>query len=83
MPGGKVTLPINWDLFTNMIILFYNSHMFVDFLGFLDPQGKAKATYNTLGPLPQGTAGITMSFAYALHAPWDFGSNPIHVEIVK
>jgi predicted outer membrane repeat protein len=82
MPGGSITLPVSWDIFTKIVITFLHTKMFTDFLGKLDPQGQAAATYNTMGPLPPATVGMTMSFAFALNAPWDFASNPVHVEIV-
>ena len=52
------------------------------FLGILDPTGNGAAIFNTLGPMPPGMAGTTMSFAYALNMPWDFVSNPVNIEII-
>jgi hypothetical protein len=40
------------------------------------------AIFNTLGSMPPGMAGVTLSFAYALNNPWDFASNPVGIEIV-
>ena len=54
----------------------------MNFMGILDPAGDGAAIFNTLGPMPPGLAGMTMSFAYALNKPWDFVSNPVNVEIV-
>jgi hypothetical protein len=80
LPGGKVTLPLNWDLFTNAVILYVNSPAFKDFLGTLDGSGSATAQLNA-GPIP-GAAGVLMHFAYALNSPWNFVSNPWSIEIV-
>jgi hypothetical protein len=80
LPGGQVTLPLNWDIFTNLIIGLINSPVFYDFMKTLDTSGYSKAQLN-LGPVP-GAAGITMHFAYALNKPWDFVSNPVGIKIV-
>ena len=80
LPGGEATLPLNWDLFTNVVIDFINSAMFSGFMGTLSPGGSAAPVFNTLGPIP-GIQDITLSFACGLNGPWDFASNPISVEI--
>ncbi len=80
LPGGRVTLPINWDAFTSLVISLANSSFFVNFMGTLDASGKSTASL-VLPAIP-GMAGITMTFAYALNAPWDFASNPMGIEIV-
>ena len=81
LPGGKVTLPLNFDIFTNMVINLANTPPFSNFIGKLDSSGSANAVFNTFGPIP-GAAGITMNFAFALNSPWDFASNPVEIEIV-
>jgi len=80
LPGGKVTMPINFDLFTSLVISLINTSVFQSFMGVLDAQGSADATM-TFGPIP-GAAGITMNFAYALNKPWNFASNPIAIMII-
>ena len=82
LPGGKATLPLNWDLFTNLAISLINTPAFSNFMGKLDGTGSATATFDTLGPLPSGSAGLTLYFAYALNSPWDFASNPINIEVL-
>jgi hypothetical protein len=47
-----------------------------------DGRGDVQATFDTLGPLPPGTWGFGLYFAYALNNPWDFASNPVAVHIV-
>ena len=80
LPGGKAVLPLNWDVFTNMVITFVNQPSFANFLGKLDSTGRASASL-TMGPVP-GAAGVVMNFAYALARPWDVTSNTFCVEIV-
>jgi hypothetical protein len=63
-----------------MVMKMVNSFLFQDFMGALDGNGKAAAQMN-LPPVP-GFAGTTLTFAYAINAPWDFASNPVAVEIV-
>jgi hypothetical protein len=80
LPGGHATLPVNWDLFTNLVINMVNGPIFKDFLGTLDFNGTASAEL-TIPPVP-GAAGITMHYAYALNKPYDFASNPVGIDIV-
>jgi hypothetical protein len=75
-----VTLPVNWDVFTDFVLALLNTYVFSNFLGTLDATGMATAQLNA-PPIP-GFAGITMHYAYALNNPWDFVSNPVAVEIV-
>ena len=80
LPGG-VTLPLNWDVFTNLVLDLANTPLFPDFLGTLDGAGRGNAQIFT-APLPPSSAGTTMYFAYALNKPWDFASNAVMVGIV-
>lgn len=84
LPGGAGTVPLNWDYFTDIVVMFSipGSVVFTDFYGTLDSSGLMKAVFDTNGPLP-GLLGLTFSFAYVLQGPpWDFASNPIDVEVV-
>jgi len=81
LPGGAALLPLNWDAFTDLVLLLLNTPVFQNFLSTLDGSGKAQAAFNTFGPVP-GAAGLTLSFAYALNNPWDYASNAVNVEIV-
>ena len=81
--GGDVVLPINWDIFTNVVIGFTNSLFFQNFMSQLDYNGENSAKLN-VPPIP-GFAGTTMFFAYALvdnYGKWNFASNPVEIEIV-
>ena len=55
LPGGMVTLPVNWDPFTNIVITLMNSPVFSGFMGNLNASGQAAAQMN-LSALPSGTA---------------------------
>ena len=81
LSGGQVILPVNWDLFTNIVMNLMNTPAFDHFLGPLDKNGLATATMN-LGSIP-GAAGLTLNFAYALNKPWDWVSNPVAIEVVE
>jgi hypothetical protein len=81
LPGGLATLPLNWDDFTGNVISLANTPIFANFMGTLDAAGEASAAL-VLPPV-SGVAGITMYYAYALNAPWDFASNPVSIEIVQ
>jgi hypothetical protein len=81
LPGGFVTIPLNWDLFTDIVTQYLNSFMFNNFLGQLDPSGNGDAKFNTLGPLPSVTVGLIVSFAYCLNSPFNFVSTPVNIDI--
>jgi hypothetical protein len=81
LPGGLVTLPLNWDLFTTAMIPALNTTVFQDFLGQLDGQGRGTA-YLNVPPIPPGYVGLFMYYAYTLLNPFDFVSNPVAIEIV-
>ena len=81
LPGGNAVLPLNWDLFTNVVLSMLNTSVFTDFMGYLDGSGSGMAQLN-LPPLGSGYAGLKMYFAYCLNGPYDFASNPVTIEIV-
>lgn len=83
LPGGLATLPLSWDVFTNLVITLVNTSVFTDFLGTLDAQGIATASLNATGPLPPGSVGLVMYYAYALDKPFDFASNFVTVTVVN
>lgn len=80
LPGGMVTLPLNWDLFTGIVFTLANTSTFQNFLGTFDDQGEAMAEM-VIPPYPP-IAGLIMNFAYGVDKPWDFVSNPVTVEIL-
>jgi hypothetical protein len=83
LPGG-VVLPINWDVYTNMVIGLLNTAIFYNFMGTLNNSGEAEAVFNTLGPFSAVT-GLVMSYAYGVLGKgnkWVFASNGANIEIV-
>ena len=83
LPGNMVTLPVNWDDLTNLIVNHLNASLFTDFYGTLDSMGQMNAVFDTNGPVP-GMAGYRVSFAYPLQGPpWNFASNPVNIDVVK
>jgi hypothetical protein len=81
LPGGRVTLPINWDWFSDLEMTLLNSSIFSDFMGTLDGDGKASAQLN-VPTLPAGSAGLIMYYAYCCNSPFDFASNAVAIEVV-
>jgi hypothetical protein len=81
LPGELEMLRVNWDWFTDLELLLLGTPIFQGFLGKMDAYGNAAAQLN-VPPLPPGTAGITMHYAYCCNSPFDFVSNPVAIEIV-
>jgi hypothetical protein len=79
LPDTLVKLPINWDIFSLVVITYANSSIFENFKGSLDASCLSNATLN-VGPM-YGISGFHMFFAYALAHPWDCASNPISIEV--
>lgn len=82
LPGGHVTLPLNWDLFTNLTMANANNPCFQNFHGKLDSQGAGDATLDTCGSLPAVMVGMEMRFAFLTYDPYDFASNSVGVKII-
>lgn len=82
LPKGLATLPLNWDIFMDLVLLLLNSAVFQDFTGQLDASGKHYALFDTNGPLPPTSIGTEIHFAYALKNLYDFVSNPVRIEVV-
>jgi hypothetical protein len=78
LPGGA-TLPLNWDFFTDVIMLCLGSPICQNFLGNLDGTGFATAVLTTPASLDPLLIGEVAHFAYTLGSPFDFQSNPIGV----
>jgi hypothetical protein len=81
LPGGLRELPLIFDDLTAAVMLYLNTPLFSAFLATLDASGRSTAQLNTGGPMPPGSAGHTMYFAYALNNPFDFASNPVSIGI--
>jgi len=77
LPGGNV-IPINWDLFTDILILNLNTPLINGFIGTLDANGEAEA--NIIFPPYPGLAGVKLYFAFAQRAnKWGFVSNSVSI----
>lgn len=91
IPGG-LTVPINRDRVTEIILNHLNSPMFENFQGNLDGEGKAVATLVLPGSRNDALnqagefmvppyVGETATFAFILTENWDFVSNPVYIEV--
>jgi len=78
LPKG-VVLPVNWDIFTGLVIDNLFSTLFMNFLGVLDGSGKASAAFNM--PPVSGIVGLKFYYAFALAKPWNYASNPVEIEV--
>lgn len=81
LPGGFAVLPLNFDWFTEVGLLYINTHVFKQFVGVLNPDGKALAQFNAHTYIPTNVP-IPVSFAYALNNTWNFVSNPVNVVVM-
>ena len=79
--AGSVTVPLNYDVFTDIVILFWNTPVFENFLGTLDSKGRAMSVLNAAAIDPSAV-GVTMNVAFVLANPIDFASNAAPVTIV-
>ena len=80
LPGGPVTIPINQDWFTELVLAWVNTAVFTEFRGVLDTGAGATAWLNA--PPILGLVGTIMHFAYATTHPFDFASNPVEIIVV-
>ncbi|MHC4945293.1 MAG: hypothetical protein ACYTG7_19935, partial [Planctomycetota bacterium] len=81
LPGGYEMLRVNWDWFSDLEMTLLTTPIFLDFMGMLDAQGQSSAQLN-VPPLPTGSAGLKMHYAYCCNNPFDFVSNPVEVLVV-
>jgi hypothetical protein len=80
LPGG-LTMPLNWDAFTDLVLYFANTPRMQNFYGTLDHLGRGQAKLDSLVPLDPRLAGTLIRFAYLVYYPFDFVSNPVTFEI--
>ncbi|MFH1998314.1 MAG: lectin like domain-containing protein, partial [Planctomycetota bacterium] len=83
LPGGAV-LPLNWDLFTDLLLNFLNTQVCQNFYSTLDGAGAGQATLDTIGSLDPSLIGETAHFAFLLGAPpyMNYTSNAIAISFV-
>jgi len=66
VPGtelGAFLLPLNVDFLTFHLLGRPNSAAFRDFQGVLDGNASCEAIFDTMGPVPAGMEGLTLTFA--------------------
>lgn len=80
LPGGLVTLPLNLDWLSFLVLGNLNTPLFTNFSGVLDGNGAGSAQLN-VPPVP-GAAGLPMHYAYLTSSPYDFASNPVLLTFV-
>ena len=80
LPGGLAALPVNWDIFSDLVMALLNSPVFSNFMGTLDADGRSTAQLNI--PAFPVSAGIIMHYAFCCNNPFDFVSNPVAIEMV-
>ncbi len=81
LPGGMATLPLNWDGFSSLVRNNMNSSTFSDFNWYLDYTGKGAAQLNAT-VVPPTYVGLSVHFAFCLHSPYDYASNPVEIRIL-
>ena len=74
-------MPLKWDGITDLVIEYWNSAFFVDFLSTLDGAGQATPILH-ITYMPSFWIGARLYFSYTLYNPFDFVGNPITIEIV-
>jgi hypothetical protein len=75
---GGHHVPLNIDPWTMTAFTLYSLPAFDNFMGTLDGNGQATATFNTLMPLPDAV-GLVMYFAYLVYKPVDLASHHVYV----
>lgn len=81
LPGGLAVLPLNWDIYTDLVFAFINTSLFHNFLGLLDANGQKQAQLNTPA-LPPNTVGAILYHAYCMNNPFNYVSNAIEIEVI-
>jgi hypothetical protein len=76
-PIGLVTVPLNVDAITDLVLTNINTPLFMNFLGTTNASGAATATLN-IPPFMLG-GPVSLHFAGALLNPVDFATNAVNV----
>jgi hypothetical protein len=71
-------LPLNLDTWTMTAFTLINTPALDKFMGKLDGNGQATATFQTFSALPEAT-GLVMYFAYLVFKPVDLTSHHVYV----
>ncbi len=82
LPGGR-SLPLKWDGIADLIANNTNSPLFQGFLGKLNTDGNAVATFDSVAALPAALGGRTMNFAFVAFWPTDLISPATPVVLTR
>ena len=82
---GNVTLPLQYDPYTDLTIMFPNSPLLSGSLGVLDASGRGTAKFNAVPQLPPALQGTLFWHAYIVFGagPFDFASNAVPLLLAK
>jgi len=84
LPGGLV-LPLNWDYFTHLTLVYGTSIVFQNFFSTFDASGTSVARLQLNRPPDPALIGLVMYFAFTTTPPpgYDYVSNAWDVEITQ
>lgn len=82
LPGGHATLPINWDIYTDLMLPLLNSPLFMNFMGKLTSSGEGAAQLNAPSFTDTGLVDLRMNYAFCTMKPYDFASNPVEIRFL-
>ena len=82
-PIGAVTLPLNADGFFGIIVNALGTAALPGFLGTLNADGNAYATFDTNIDIPPALVGLELDFAYITLDPYDAVSEPVRAVVVQ
>lgn len=82
-----VHVPLNLDGWTWIALTLANTPVMQQFMGTLDAQGNASATFHAPGPLPIESIGLVFWFTFVVTdnpgaPPVSFASNPLYVLVI-
>lgn len=80
LPGGLAVLPINWDVYTDLLLTLASlGHPYTPLFGNLDGSGKATVVVTFPAyPLPAPAATY---YAFCLNNPFDFASQAVQLDL--
>lgn len=76
-------LPLNWDIFTKIMIRIRDDQYMKNFKGLLDSEGRAEAVLVLPETLTKELEGHSLWFCYVLRKPLDYTSNAVRVDFVE
>ena len=78
---GNVTIPLNRDQYTDLVLQYYNQNVFANFVGTLNGAGDASATFNPPVITDPTLIGAPLHFAWFTFWPVDYASVAVEVLI--